>query len=65
MISEEKTYNITVVGSGYVGMSLSVLLARQNNITVLDICQDRINKINSGLSTVSDSEIESFFLSGN
>ena len=51
---------ITVVGSGYVGMSLSVLLAQRNDITVLDIDQDRVDKINSRQSTVSDAEIQLF-----
>ena len=52
---------ITVVGSGYVGMSLSVLLAQYNDVTVLDIDQDRVDKINSRQSTVDDTEVE-FFL---
>ena len=52
---------ITVVGAGYVGMSLSILLAQRNDITVLDIDQDRVDKINSRQSTVSDAEIQ-FFL---
>ena len=51
---------ITVVGSGYVGMSLSVLLAQHNYVTVLDINPDRVNKVNKLESTVSDEEIESF-----
>ncbi|MDB3976418.1 nucleotide sugar dehydrogenase [Gammaproteobacteria bacterium] len=52
---------ITVVGSGYVGMSLSVLLAQYNDVTVLDIDQNRVDKINSRQSTVADKEVE-FFL---
>jgi UDPglucose 6-dehydrogenase len=51
---------ITVVGSGYVGMSLSVLLAQHNNVTVLDIDTERVAKINNKQSTVADTEIESF-----
>ena len=51
---------ITVVGSGYVGMSLSVLFAQRNDITVLDLDQDRVDKINSRQSTVSDAEIQLF-----
>ena len=51
---------ITVVGSGYVGMSLSVLLAQQNDVTVLDIDADRVEKVNNRQSTVADSEIELF-----
>ncbi len=51
---------ITVVGSGYVGMSLSVLLAQNNDIVVLDIEAERVDKINNKQSTVADKEIESF-----
>ena len=51
---------ITVVGSGYVGMSLSVLLAQHNDVTVLDIDAERVGKINNKQSTVADTEIESF-----
>jgi UDPglucose 6-dehydrogenase len=53
---------ITVVGSGYVGMSLSVLLAQYNDVTVLDIDATRVDKINNKQSTVSDTEIELFFV---
>ncbi|MDA9559804.1 nucleotide sugar dehydrogenase [Porticoccaceae bacterium] len=51
---------ITVVGSGYVGMSLSVLLAQHNDVTVLDIDATRVYKINNKQSTVADTEIELF-----
>jgi UDPglucose 6-dehydrogenase len=52
---------VTVVGSGYVGMSLSVLLAQHNDVTVLDIDAERVEKINNKQSTVADAEIELFF----
>ena len=55
-----KKTKITVVGSGYVGMSLSVLLAQHNDVTVLDIDAARVDKINNKQSTVADTEIESF-----
>lgn len=51
---------ITVVGSGYVGMSLSVLLAQHNDVIVLDIDAERVDKINNKQSTVADTEIELF-----
>ena len=51
---------ITVVGSGYVGMSLSVLLAQYNDVIVLDIDESRVDKINTKQSTVADKEIELF-----
>ena len=55
-----KKTKITVVGSGYVGMSLSVLLAQHNDVTVLDIDATRVDKINNKQSTVADTEIELF-----
>jgi len=51
---------ITVVGSGYVGMSLAVLLAQNNNVVVLDVDPARIDMVNSKQSTVADTEIEAF-----
>jgi UDPglucose 6-dehydrogenase len=51
---------ITVVGSGYVGMSLAVLLAQHNDVVVLDVDSARIQKVNNKQSTVADFEIEAF-----
>lgn len=51
---------VTVVGSGYVGMSLAVLLAQHNHVTVLDIDPDRVDQVNRRESTVADAEIETF-----
>ena len=49
------SYNITVVGLGYVGMSMAVLLARQHRVTALDIDEGRVVCVNSGRPTVADS----------
>jgi len=51
---------ITVVGSGYVGMSLSVLLGQHNDVVILDVDPARVDKINNNQSTVADAEIEVF-----
>ena len=51
---------VTVVGSGYVGMSLAVLLAQHNDVTVLDIDPDRVDQVNRRESTVADPDIEVF-----
>ena len=51
---------ITVVGSGYVGMSLAVLLAQHNDVVVLDVDPARVDKVNNKQSTVADAEIEAF-----
>ena len=49
---------VTVVGSGYVGMSLAVLLAQHNDVTVLDIDPVRVDQVNRRESTVADPDIE-------
>ena len=51
---------ITVVGSGYVGMSLAVLLAQHSEVTVLDIDPIRVDKINNQQSTIADPEIQAY-----
>ena len=51
---------VTVVGSGYVGMSLGVLLAQHNDVTVLDIDPDCVDQVNRRESTVADPDIEAF-----
>ena len=54
-----KKHTITVIGSGYVGMSLSVLLGRGNNhVKILEIDKEKVKKINEGLSTVCRKMVE-------
>ena len=60
MYLPDERAKIAVVGSGYVGMSLSVLLAQHNDVTVLDIDPERVCRINNKKSKVADTEIESF-----
>ena len=55
-----KKVKVTVVGSGYVGMSLAVLLAQHNDVTVLDIDPERVDQVNRRESTVADADIEVF-----
>ena len=56
-MSEKK---ITVVGTGYVGMSMAVLLAQHNEVVALDIDADRVETINAKRSPIHDPEILSF-----
>jgi len=55
-----KKTKITVVGSGYVGMSLAVLLAQHNDVVVLDVDPVRVDRVNNKQSTVADADIEAF-----
>lgn len=48
---------ITVVGSGYVGMSLAVLLAQKNEVLVHDIDKTKVDLINNGRSTINEETI--------
>lgn len=51
---------ICVIGAGYVGLSLAVLLAQKNSVRVLDIDTEKIQKINSRVSPIQDREISHF-----
>ena len=52
---------IAVVGTGYVGLSNAVLLAKQNEVVALDIVPARVELINRKLSTIEDAEIDRYF----
>ena len=52
---------IAVAGTGYVGLSLAVLLAQNNEVTALDIVPEKVEKIKCFESPIRDEEIERFF----
>lgn len=54
----DEVMNITVVGTGYVGLSNAVLFARQHRVTSLDINAERVDLINSRKSPIADEFIE-------
>jgi len=54
------SYNITIVGSGYVGMSLAILLSQYHKVTIVDIDKEKVKKINAGISPVKDSMISDY-----
>jgi UDPglucose 6-dehydrogenase len=49
---------VTVAGTGYVGLSIAVLLARHCQVIAYDIVQHRVDRINSGSSPIEDALIE-------
>ena len=52
---------ITVVGAGYVGLSLATLLGQKQEVIVLDIDEEKVAKVNSRISPVQDVYLEKFF----
>lgn len=51
---------IAVAGIGYVGLSLSVLLAQRHEVAALDISEDRVARLNAGQAPIADPEIEAY-----
>ncbi|MBR5806833.1 MAG: nucleotide sugar dehydrogenase [Oscillospiraceae bacterium] len=52
---------IAVAGTGYVGLSLAVLLAQKHQVTAVDIIPEKVDLINKRISPIQDDEIERFF----
>ena len=51
---------IAVAGTGYVGLSLAVLLSQHNHVTAVDIMPEKVKMINDWLSPIQDEYIEKF-----
>lgn len=52
--------NITVVGTGYVGLSNAILLAQHHKVTALEIVEEKVELINQRKSPIVDQEIEEY-----
>ena len=53
-------YTIAVAGTGYVGLSLAVLLAQHNRVTAVDIIPEKVKKLNKYISPIQDDYIEKY-----
>ena len=51
---------IAVAGTGYVGLSLAVLLAQHNEVVAVDIIPEKVDKINKRISPIQDEYIEKY-----
>ncbi|MBR2923685.1 MAG: nucleotide sugar dehydrogenase [Clostridia bacterium] len=55
-----KQYRIAVAGTGYVGLSLAVLLAQHHMVTAVDIVPEKVEKLNNYISPIQDDYIEKY-----
>ena len=55
-----KDLKIAVAGTGYVGLSLAVLLAQKNNVIAVDIVPEKVEMINNKISPIQDDYIEKY-----
>ena len=59
-IPVDRSYSIAVAGTGYVGLSLAVLLAQHNRVTAVDIVPEKVEKLNHFTSPIRDEYIEAY-----
>ena len=51
---------IAVAGTGYVGLSLAVLLSQHNRVIAVDVIPEKVEKLNVGISPIQDEYIEKY-----
>ncbi len=56
---------IAVAGTGYVGLSLAVLLSQKNEVYALDIIKEKVDMINNHISPIKDKDIEEYLTTKN
>ena len=59
-VRADRPYRIAVAGTGYVGLSLAVLLSQHNEVTAVDIVPEKVEKLNRFESPIQDEYIEKY-----
>ncbi len=58
--NNERSYNIAVAGTGYVGLSIATLLSQHNHVTAIDVIPEKVELINARKSPIQDEYIEKY-----
>lgn len=61
-IGRKEPLKIAIAGTGYVGLSNAILLAQHNEVTALDVVQEKVEMINNKRSPINDNEIEEYLV---
>lgn len=56
----KKEYKIAVAGTGYVGLSIAILLSQHHQVTAVDIVPEKVDLINNRKSPIQDDYIEKY-----
>ena len=59
-MKEFKDIKIAVAGTGYVGLSIAILLAQHHHVTAVDVIPEKVEKLNDGISPIQDDYIEKY-----
>ncbi len=57
---ELQNVRVTVAGAGYVGLSIAVLLAQHQNVTLVDVVKEKVDAINQRICPIQDEYIERY-----
>lgn len=56
----KNNYKITVTGMGYVGLANAILLAQHNEVTVIDVVEEKVKNLNNKKLPIADKEMETY-----
>ena len=59
-MEKSKDFKIAVAGTGYVGLSIAILLAQHHHVTAVDVIPEKVEKINKRISPIQDEYIEKY-----
>ena len=57
-------YKVAIAGAGYVGLANAVMMARDNEVRLVDVVPEKVDLINAGTSPIVDAEIEEYLAKG-